>query len=130
MNQCSCETSYYTKMYEDEVIKPGDIIAVDKDTGEATLAFNHKSCINNVVVGICDTVKDNNVYIKNRGFIDVNVTGIICIGDKLTTSKKPGYACAIRYDNKDENIFGIRSIGKVIGIYQSYDKAKVLLDIE
>ena len=80
--------------------------------------------------GVCNKIENNYVYVQNSGIIDVNVTGIICLGDKLTLSNIPGKAEAIKYDPLDEKIFNIKSIGKVIGIYNVYDKAKVLLDIE
>ena len=68
---------------------------------------------------------------RNKGIIDVNVKGIICLGDKLTIgNEEKGKAVAIRYDRLDEKQFGIRSIGKVIGLYEVYNKAQVLLDIE
>lgn len=79
--------------------------------------------------GICIKIENNLIYVSNRGIYDVNTEGIICIGDKLTTSEIPGKARAIRYD-QDERQFNIRSIGKVIELYNVYNKAKVLLDIE
>ena len=80
--------------------------------------------------GVCNKIENNYIYVQNTGIIDVNVTGIICLGDKLTLSNTPGKAEAIRYDPLDEKVFGLKSIGKVIGIYNVYDKVKVLLDIE
>lgn len=80
--------------------------------------------------GVCNKIENNYIYVQNTGIIDVNVTGIICLGDKLTLSNIPGKVEAIRYDPLDEKVFRLKSIGKVIGIYNVYDKAKVLLDIE
>lgn len=80
--------------------------------------------------GVCNKIENNYIYVQNTGIIDVNVTGIICLGDKLALSNIPGRAEAIRYDPLDEKVFGLKSIGKVIGIYNIYDKAQVLLDIE
>lgn len=80
--------------------------------------------------GVCSKIENNYIYVQNTGIIDVNVTGIICLGDKLTLSNIPGKAEAIKYEPQDEKVFGLKSIGKVIGIYSVYDKAQVLLDIE
>lgn len=62
--------------------------------------------------------------------IDVNVKGLICLGDKLKASEVPGKAEAIKYDILDERQFGIRCIGKVVEIYEDDTKVKVLLDLE
>ena len=59
----------------------------------------------------------------------VIVKDIICLGDKLTTSDTPGVACAIKYENLEERQFNTKSIGKVIGVHNVYNKATVLLDI-
>lgn len=83
-----------------------------------------------MVIGVCTSIDKCDVIIKNNGIADVNVTGLVCMGDKLTTSDIPGKARAIRYDKLDETQFNIRSIGKVIGVYDTYDKVKVMLDIE
>lgn len=84
----------------------------------------------NQLYGICTGVDNNKIYVENKGILDVNVTGLTCIGDKLTTCSIPGKAQAIRYSNQDETTFGKRSIGKVVGLYNDYSKVKVLLDIE
>lgn len=56
--------------------------------------------------------------------------GIMCLGDKVKVSEVPGKAEAIRYDKLDERQFGIRSVGKVIKLYENYDKVQILIDIE
>ena len=130
MKQCSCVTTY-EKYDEEEIIKNGDVLALDTEYNMVTKAIYKKHNHNHTVIGICEKVEGNTVYVLSTGIADVNVTGIICVGDKLTASSRiPGNACAIRYDRLDENVFGIRSIGKVIGLYQNSSKAKVLLDIE
>ena len=54
----------------------------------------------------------------------------MCLGDKVKVSEVPGKAEAIRYDKLDERQFGIRSVGKVIKLYETYDKVQILIDIE
>lgn len=83
----------------------------------------------NKLFGICEKIENNMIYVSNTGIIDVNVIGLVCIGDRLTTSETKGKARAIKYD-QDERQFTIRSIGKVIGLYNTYNRVQVLLDIE
>lgn len=83
-----------------------------------------------MLYGICTKIEDSTIYVQNTGISEVNTIGIICIGDKLTTSETKGTAVAIKYSNQDETTFGIKSIGKVIQVYNNYNKAKVILDIE
>ena len=128
MKRCEC-VNPYKKLYEEENIEVGDIISLDPIANRVKLSFNRINKKDEQVIGICEKIENNMIYVANTGIIDVNVEDIICIGDKLTTSNKPGKAVAIRYD-QDETQFTIRSIGKVIGLYNNYEKAKVLLDIE
>lgn len=79
--------------------------------------------------GICEKIENNHIYVANTGVLDINVKGLVCIGDKLTTSETKGKARAIKYD-QDETQFTVRSIGKVIGLYNTYDRVQVLLDVE
>ena len=60
----------------------------------------------------------------------IQQVGIMCLGDKVKKKKKPGKAEAIRYDKLDERQFGIRCVGKVIKLYDNYDKVQILIDIE
>lgn len=119
----------YNKLYEDEIINIGDIISLDPISNCVKLSFNTFKKKDEQVIGICRKIENNLIYVANKGIIDVNVEGLICIGDKLTTSEVKGKARAIKYD-QDETQFTVRSIGKVIGLYDNYDKAQVLLDIE
>lgn len=79
--------------------------------------------------GVCIKTENNSIYVANTGIVDVNVKGIVCIGDNLTASDKLGKARAIKYE-LDKTQFGTRSIGKVIGLYNIYNKARVLLNIK
>lgn len=74
-------------------------------------------------------IENNTIVVANKGMVDVNVTGLFCIGDKLTSSDIPGKARAIRY-KQDETQFNIRSIGKVIELYRTPYVTRVLLDVE
>lgn len=117
----------YKKLDPEEIFTKGDLVALESVTNKITRAdyrFNN-------VIGIYYSTDDSDlVTVQQRGIIDVNVTGVICAGDKLTISNKKGKACAIKYDHQEEKQFNIRAIGKVIGIYNTYSVAKVLLDIE
>lgn len=123
-------TLMYNKLNANEPINIGDLISLDPISSKVYRSKNKFNCLDKHVIGICNEIKDNEIYVQNTGVTDVNVKDIICIGDKITTSEIPGIAQAIKYTNQDQTTFGIRSIGKVIGLYNSYDKAKVLLDIE
>lgn len=121
----------YNKHFETEKFAVGDLVSFMPNTSLVTRSvtkhYKHKD---KLVLGVC--VKDNGktVDVVDEGIIDVNVTGIICIGDRLTTSKISGKAIAIRNDNDEIRVFDIRPIGKVVGLYNDYNKAKVLLGIE
>lgn len=120
----------YKKKFEDENIQIGDIIALNPDTNAVTLAFKRFKNKSNNVIGICTKIENNSIYVANCGIIDVNVKGLVCIGDKLTVSPVPGKAEAIKYEHLEEKQFGIRSIGKVIGLYKDWGRAKILIDLE
>ena len=120
----------YEKLYESEYIKEGDIVSLDSESNKVYLAKNKFKDKDQLVIGICVETGDKSILVANKGICDVNVEGIICLGDKLTTSTTAGKARAIKYERLEERQFGTRSIGKVIGVYSIYNKAKVLLDIE
>lgn len=113
----------------DEEIQIGDLVAIDKINGTAHKAtlFDKKT-----VVGVCaDIFPDaNEILICNEGMIDVNVTGIICLGDHLGVSDKAGKAEVINYEIQEEKQFDVRSIGKVIYLGDKYSKARILLNIK
>lgn len=113
----------------DEDIEIGDLVAIDKINGTA-----HKATLldKKTVVGVCaDIFQDTNeICICNEGIIDVNVTGIICLGDHLGVSDKAGKAEAINYEIQEEKQFDVRSIGKVVNLGDKYSKATVLLNIK
>lgn len=118
----------YEKLYIEEPINIGDVIQLEPKTNKVTRAFNkrHHSI---KVIGVCIKIENNTIVVANKGIVDVNVTGLFCIGDKLTSSDIPGKARAIRY-KQDETQFNIRSIGKVIELYRTPDVTRVLLDVE
>lgn len=117
------------KLKTNEEINIGDLVAVDNISGTA-----HKATLldRKRVLGICaDIFPDTNeILICSEGIIDVNVTGIICLGDHLTVSDKAGIAEAINYEIQEEKQFDVRSIGKVIKLENVYSKATVLLNIK
>lgn len=121
----------YKKQNTAENIIVGDLVSLNPITNKVTRSCspNYKNP-DKLVIGVCVAVKDDEVQVLSKGMCDINVSGIVCIGDKLTTSKYSGKAVAIKYDKMDEIIFNISSIGKVIGLYNNYEVAKVILDIE
>ena len=124
-------TTTYTKYDIDEEFNVGDLVSIIPETSlvtkSCTKCYKHQD---KLVVGICVSSTDKTVDVIKRGMVDVNVVGLICIGDELTTSETAGKARAIKYFNDEKRIFDIRNIGKVVGLYNDYSKAKVLLDIE
>ena len=118
------------KYDKDEPIQVGDLIAYFPETNKVVRARTHwRTADTNKVIGVCKAVNDNMISYTDIGMADVRVKGIICLGDKLTASEEFGVAEAIKY-RQDETKFRYRSIGKVIGLYNNYNMAKVLLDIE
>ena len=118
------------KFDKDEPIQVGDLIAYRPDTNKAVRAkTNWRKADDNAVIGICTAINGNTITYTDSGVTDVNVKGIICLGDKLSASEELGIAEAIKY-RQDETKFRYRCIGKVIGLYNNYNIAKVLLDIE
>lgn len=111
------------------VYKYNDLLKVCENTEKVTKSIYHRMH-KNPIIGVCSSVNGNIITIQKEGQVDVNVTGTICIDDKLTSSKIPGKAQAIHYPIYDEILYREVSIGKVISIYRQYDKAKVLLDID
>ena len=121
----------YNKYDEDEAFDVGDLVSLVPETSLVTRSCTrHYKHQDKLVIGICVASTDKTVDVINGGMVEVNVTGLICIGDELTTSGVAGKARAIKYFNDDTRIFDIRNIGKVVGLYNDYSKAKVLLDIE
>lgn len=118
----------YEKLNTNENIQVGDIVQIDPTTRKITRAVNKRKH-SMIIIGVCVKIENNTIFVANKGIVDVNVTGMIGIGSKLTSSMEPGKAKIIKH-KEDETIFNIRSIGKVIGLYKDYNKAKVLLDIE
>lgn len=118
------------KYDKNEPIQVGDLIAYWPETNKVVRAKTHwRRADDNAVIGVCTAVNDDIITFTNSGMADVNVKGIICLGDKLSASEEFGIAEAIKY-RQDETKFRFRSIGKVIGLYNNYNIAKVLLDIE
>lgn len=121
----------YKKYDENENIEVGDLISIVPNTELVTRSYTkHYKKQDKLTVGVCTAIYDKTIDVAFDGVVDVNVTGLICIGDRITTSGIFGKAKAIKYVNDDIRIFDIRGIGKIIGLYNDYSKAKVLLDIE
>lgn len=116
------------KIREYDDLQAGDLVALDQISNTVHKA-NQKD--KKEVVGVCvETYPETNeALICNEGMVDVNVIGIICLGDHLRLSHVNGKADAIN-TIQEEDIFGVRSIGKVVGLYDIYSKAKVLLNIK
>lgn len=125
------KTKIYNKQNEFEKFKVGDLVSFVPNTSLVTKSITrHYKHQDKLVVGVCIADNKDTVDVINEGIVDVNVTGIICIGDRLTTSSISGKARAIKNDNDEIRVFDIRPIGKVVGLYNDYSVAKVLLDIE
>lgn len=116
----------YSKLYKDENINIGDLVSLDALTNRIYKSNMHKK---DRILGVCVKIDNEKFYINSKGVADVNIIRAAFLGDKLKLSDIPGKAEAIKY-NQLENMLNIRSIGKVIGIYETYDYVKVLLDIE
>lgn len=116
------------KIREYDDLQAGDLVALDQISNTIHKA-NRKD--KKEVVGVCvETYPDTEeALICNEGIVDVNVIGIICLGDHLKLSHIEGKADAIN-EIQEEDLFDVRSIGKVIGLYDIYSKAKVLLNIK
>lgn len=121
----------YEKYDEFEKINIGDLISIIPNTSFVTRSrtTDYKNP-DKLVVGVCVNINGDLVDLLDEGIVDVNVEGIICIGDRLTTSKTPGKARAIRNDIDEIRIFEVKPIGKVVGLYNDYTIAKVLLGVE
>ena len=89
MKRCEC-VNPYKKLYEEENIEVGDIISLDPIANRVKLSFNRINKKDEQIIGICEKIENNMIYVANTGIIDVNVEGIICIGDKLTISNSNG----------------------------------------
>lgn len=74
-----------------KIYASGDIISIVPDTNLVTRSCNVFRNKDNLVIGICASNCNcgEEILIQNSGIIDVNTTGIICLGDKLTTSNIP-----------------------------------------
>lgn len=125
------KTKTYKKHFETEKFEVGDLVSFFPDTSLVTRSVTkHYKHRDKLCLGICVADNGKTVDVVDEGILDVNVTGIICIGDRLTTSKIAGKAKAIRNDNDEIRVFDVRPIGKVVGLYNDYGVAKVLLGIE
>ena len=105
---------------------------------------DHKSDVNELESGTANIDNDSIMYefeadsadISSRekvtvvqyGVVNVKTIGMVCLGDKLSVSHKPGYAISEKYDRNFEKR---RTFGKVIALDKIKDGiATVLLDIE
>ena len=121
----------YNKQNEYEKFSVGDLVSFVPNTSLVIRSITkHYKQQDKLCIGICISDNGKTVDIIDGGIVDVNVTGLICIGDRLTTSNIAGKARAIRNDNDEIRVFEIKPIGKVIGLYDDYSMVKVLLDIE
>ena len=119
----------YNKDNTKEPIVEGDLVSItDKGTVVRSYQnFNKKP--DTKIVGICTGLNENEIEVENSGIVDINVEGMIGLGDMITASEIPGKGRVLKY-TQEQKIWNIRSIGKVIGLYNNRKKAKVLLNIE
>lgn len=121
--------SQYEKYNKDEQIDVGDLISIRED-GTVTRSYqNSNKNPDKCIIGICSEVKDNIVTVMSKGYTNVNTIGITMIGSKITASDVPGKARILKYDEECE-IYNIRSVGKIIALYNDIHLAKILIDIE
>ena len=85
----------------------GDLISLIPVSNKVVKSCNRGNKKDEMVIGICIEDKNkhnykcddkNKIAITDTGVVDVNVTGLVCLGDKLTASNIPGKAKAIRYE--------------------------------
>lgn len=121
--------SKMVKLDDGEQVTIGDLIAFSHITSTAHKATKKDKKEN--IIGICaDTYEDNEILVCDEGILEVNVNGLICLGDHLTLSDIPGKLEAIKYTMQDEEQFGIMRIGKVVALSDKYSKAKILIGIK
>lgn len=118
----------YKKLDIDEDIQCGDLVALVKPINKVTRAVNQSGRTN--VIGVCINIDEDDIQVQATNVVALNTDGIICIGDKVGLSNIPGKARAIKYESLEERQFNLKSVGKVIGLYNIYNLAQVLLDIE
>lgn len=121
----------YKKFNKDEIFEKGDLVSFFANTELVVRSVNRNyKKPDSLVIGICVQDQEDKVEIQDDGIVDVNVEGLICVGDILTTGDTPGKAVAIKYNDQDVTIFNFKKIGKVINVYNDYNKALVMLNIK
>jgi len=119
----------YTKNDSQEDIEVGDLISITPD-GTVTRSYQYyNKKPDTTIIGIATKVNKKQVEVEDSGIVDVNIIGSIGVGERVTASKIPGKGATLKY-TQEQKIWNIRSIGKVIGLYNDRYKVKVLLNIE
>lgn len=117
------------KLEDGEQVVAGDLIAFSHITSTA-----HKATLKDKkekIIGICvETFENNEILVCSEGIVDVNVVGMVCLGDHLKLSNTDGKLEAILYDKQEEKQFAVMSIGKVIGLGDKYSTAKAIINIK
>lgn len=116
----------YTKYDDEEDIQVGDTLSIINDKVTKSLLND-----NNKLLGICSKInEDNTIEVVQEGIIDVNVEGFIGgIGTALTISdKESGKLHQIPQDVLELQQYNLPIIGRVIGIYNVYDKVQIIID--
>ena len=112
-----------------EQIVPGDLISITENGTVKRSYQNHNKKPDTRIIGVCVRVNSDEVDVENSGIVDINIEGMSGLGDMITASEIPGKGRVLKYI-QEQRQFNIRSIGKVIGLYNNRKKVKILLNIE
>ena len=118
----------YIKYNEEENFDIGDLVSL-KDGKVIRSYQNYNKKPDKNIIGVCIAVRDNVIEVQQSGICIINIIGAYGISSMITASEVPGKGRALKYE-QEKRIWNIRSIGKVIEIYNDEHKAKVLLDLE
>ena len=118
----------YVKYDINESIEIGDLVSLKDDKVIRSYQnYNKKPDIK--IIGVCKDVRNDLVLVQQSGICIINIVGAYGISSMVTASEIPGKGRALKYE-QEKRMFNLRSVGKVIEIYNDEHKAKILLDLE
>jgi hypothetical protein len=121
--------SFYEKSNYNENIQVGDLISLKDDNTVIRSYQNYNKRPDTRIIGVCVDVIDNQIEVQQEGIVTINIVGLSSIGSLVTASEIPGKARVLKYE-QEQRMFNIRSIGKIINLYNDLSKVDILLDIE
>lgn len=121
--------SFYEKSNPNENIQVGDLISLKDDNTVIRSYQNYNKRPDTRIIGVCVDVIDNQIEVQQEGIVTINIVGLSSIGSLVTASEIPGKARVLKYE-QEQRMFNIRSIGKIINLYNDLSKVDILLDIE